>query len=358
MGNLKREAFNKALQLKGEKMSRRNRRKKSKAKVLIVVLLIIALLIIVMAVGGAMAWKHVLAHKRIVSKPKAVLEKELPVIASKDSPYYDTYKKSKKVNVLILGINQGLSDTIMLASYDEKKDKVDLISIPRDTEYHRDGFDSVAEQKINSAYRKNPLNTAKAVSDILMGMPINYYAVVDYKAIEKIVDDMDGVPINVPKAMHYTDPYDKPPLVINIPAGEQVLDGKTAVKYLRFRKGYADGDIGRVKAQQEFMKAALDRAIGTKLPKVIKTAVKNLDTDMTLGTAVTLAIKAKDMAKGEMTTYLLPGIPPTKAPWYWTPDEEGIKDMIETIYGLKKESKESKNQEDNIGEKQSESKTN
>ena len=308
----------------------KKRKKKSAGKKAIIALIIIAVLI----AAGYFGVQH-LKQKKIVAKPKAILEEELPTIASKDSKFYDAYKKSDKLNVLILGVNSNLTDTIMLMSYDRKKDHIDVISIPRDTEYHRDGFDSPAERKINAAYKRNPLNTAKAVNDILMGMPINYYAVVDFKTIEEVVDAIDGVPVNLPAPMKYRDPKDKPPLVIDLPAGEQVLNGKQAVGYLRYRKGYSDGDIGRIKAQQEFIKAALDKAIGFKLPKVMKIALKTLDTDMTIGVAMDLALKAGKMKEGEMTTHLLPGIPPTKAPWYWTPDNDKIEEMIKEIYGIK-----------------------
>ena len=123
---------------------------------------------------------------------------------------------------------------------------MDLISIPRDTYFHRDGYNSEGENKINAAYRKDPVNTARAVSEVLLGMPINYYAVIDYKGVANIVDSMGGVPMDIEFNMKYTDPYDTPPLVINIPKGHQVLDGKHAVQFLRFRHGYVEGDIGRV----------------------------------------------------------------------------------------------------------------
>lgn len=107
-------------------------------------------------------------------------------------------------------------------------------------------------KKINAAYgAEGIIGTANSVSDVLYGIPINYYAVVDYDSVKTIVDGIGGVPVNVEKAMKYDDPMDKPPLHINIPAGEQVLDGEHAIQYLRYRKGYREGDIGRVKAQQE-----------------------------------------------------------------------------------------------------------
>ena len=94
------------------------------------------------------------------------------------------------------------------------------------------------------------------MSDLLLGMPIHYYAMVDYDGVSTIVDSMGGIPMDIPFRMRYNDPYDKPPLHIDIPEGQQILDGEHAVQFLRYRHGYPEGDIGRVKAQQAFMKAA------------------------------------------------------------------------------------------------------
>ena len=146
-----------------------------------------------------------------------VLEEQLPAIVDEESPFFEAFKDKNRVNILLLGVNGNLTDTIMLASFDTDAKHVDLISIPRDTYYHREGYNSEGENKINAAYRKNPVNTAKAVSEILLGMPINYYAVIDYDGVETIVDSMGGVPMDIEFNMKYSDPYDDPPLVINIP---------------------------------------------------------------------------------------------------------------------------------------------
>jgi len=211
---------------------------------------------------------------------------------------------------------------------------VDLISIPRDTYYHREGYNGDAENKINAAYRNNPLNTAKAVSEILLGMPINYYAVVDYEGIKNIVDSMGGVPMNIPFHMRYSDPYDKPPLVIDIPEGPQVLNGEKAVQFLRYRKGYVEGDIGRIKAQQEFMKSAFRQCLSFNLPKIARTVFENVESDITLGVATSLATKAVGITADDIKTYLLPGTPLPDAPYYVIPDAEGTAKMIYEIYSI------------------------
>lgn len=258
----------------------------------------------------------------------------LETLIDEDSPFFETYQNSNKVNVLLLGINGGMTDTIMLVSFDMDLKKVDVISVPRDTYYHRPGYDSGAEMKINAAYRGEAINTARAVSDVLLGMPINYYAVIDYDGVENIVDSMGGVPMNIPFHMEYNDPYDTPPLVIDIPEGQQTLDGEHAVEFLRFRYGYIEGDIGRVKAQQEFVKSAFKQCIGFELPKVAKTVFKNVESDITLGTAVKIATKAIGISGGSITTYMIPNTLEPNPPYYVYPNARGISDMIEEIYAV------------------------
>ena len=207
---------------------------------------------------------------------------QMPALVNEQSQFFEAFKDSQRVNILLMGTNGNLSDTIILASYDMKNQKVDLISIPRDTYFERAGHDSAAARKINAAYGSGKaLGSATAVSQVLLGMPINYYAVVDYKGVANIVDSLGGVSVNVPFHLVYNDPYADPPLHIDIPEGQQVLNGEKAVQFIRYRHGYAEGDIGRVKAQQEFMKSAFAQALSYKLPTVAATVVQNIDSDIT-----------------------------------------------------------------------------
>lgn len=271
---------------------------------------------------------------------EVVLEEQLQVLVDENSPFFEAFQDKKRVNILLLGVNQNLTDTIMVASFDMKAKHVDLISIPRDTYYHRDGYNGEGENKLNAAYRKNPLNSARAVSEILLGMPLNYYAVIDYDGVETIVEAMGGVPMNIQFHMRYRDPKDTPPLVIDIPKGETVLDGKHAVQFLRFRKGspgypgYEEGDIGRVKAQQEFMKSAFRQCLSLNLPKIAKTVFDNVESDITLGTVTSLATKAVGITGDDIKTYLLPSTPLPDPPYYVIPDAEGTAAMINEIYSI------------------------
>lgn len=119
-------------------------------------------------------------------------EVKFEVLVDPESPFFTEFSDSERINILLMGVNPPLTDVLMLGSFDPETKHVDIISIPRDTYYYRPGYAETdyAQLKINAAYRGDPLNTAKAVSDVLCGIPINYYAVIEYDDIRKIVDEM------------------------------------------------------------------------------------------------------------------------------------------------------------------------
>lgn len=308
-----------------------NKKTRSNGAVFVVTFILMFILFTALLVGGRTMLKSFADINPFVKAEEVVA---LETLIDEDSPFFETYKNSNKVNVLLLGVNGGMTDTIMLVSFDMDLKKVDVISVPRDTYYHRPNRDSAAEMKLNAAYRGEAINTARAVSDILLGMPINYYAVIKYDGVENIVDSMGGVPMDIPFAMKYNDPYDTPPLVINIPEGQQVLDGKHAVQFLRYRHGYIEGDLGRVAAQQQFVKNAFKQCLGFELPKIAQTVFKNVESDITLGTALKIATKAIGTSGDSMTTHVIPNTLEPNPPYYVYPNAKGIAAMIEEIYAV------------------------
>jgi len=208
-----------------------------------------------------------------------------------DTPLEKAMKKSKKINVLLLGLEGLRSDTMMIASYDRISKKVDIISVPRDTYYPREGYGKYTEfMKINAIYgtdEKRQLAVMEAVEE-LTKIPIDKYVSIDYEGVRAAVQAVGGVEFEIPFYMKYTDPYDKPPLYIDIKPGNQIIYGDKAMELLRFRKGdpgypgYPEGDEGRIKTQQEFMKASIEKALSLKLPKVITSVYPHVKTNFTL----------------------------------------------------------------------------
>ncbi len=233
------------------------------------------------------------------------------------SPLEKAMHESNRINVLLVGLEGTRSDTIMLASYDRKIKKANIISIPRDTYYQREGYDKYSDvQKINAVYgmeKDGIISLIKAVED-LTGIPIDNYATIKYDGVRAAVNAIGGVEVDVPFHMRYTDPYDDPPLNIDIKAGKQIIYGDKAMEFLRFRKtnyqgysGYFNGDIGRVEVQQKFIKSAIKKSLSLKLPSVISSVYPHVKTDLTLTDMMTLGKDAIGFSIDNLETTTLPG---------------------------------------------------
>jgi LCP family protein required for cell wall assembly len=264
----------------------------------------------------------------------SIIGDDNPVQISSDNPLFDSFPNINKINILLIGVDEhSQTDTIILAIFDTDKKHIDLVSIPRDTYFDRGaGYDDPTYNKINAVYGKNPYNTAKAVSEILMDIPISYYVQLSYDNVAEIVDFIGGVPIDIPNNMKYTDPFATPPLNIDIPAGYQILNGENAINFLRYRMGYPDADLGRIKAQQEFLKNAFRKSIDMDLPNIIRTVLKNTQSDISLDAALNMAGKAIGMDSESIRIYTMP-IAEIEI-FYVIPDNQGIADMLTEIFSM------------------------
>lgn len=256
---------------------------------------------------------------------------EVPVVRDREDEAYDVQEEepyehdelkrlvndSRRVNFVLLGIASGLTDTMMFVSFDPKTKNMDLISIPRDTYYPRAGFDGLGQKKINAAYNDHGAEGLKSiVSDLLYDIPVHYYVTVTYQGAASVVDAIGGVPVYISQRMYYEDPYDTPPLIIDFAAGHHVLNGRDAVKFLRYRQAAPgsgamnrNGDLGRIEAQQEFMKNAMKKAMTIgNLPTLATSVFRFVRTDIELQEVMRLANQARSMNPEEnLSTYSLPG---------------------------------------------------
>lgn len=260
---------------------------------------------------------------------------------SASSELKSKFKNGDRINVLILGTDGGRSDTLMVASYDSKHKLTDLISIPRDTYNHIEGKDGKAQRKINAVYGfkgdiGGPEGLKSEVSKIL-GVRINYYVELDYKAVAKIVDTLGGIETDVPFDLDYDDPVAKPELHIHLKKGVQTLNGQNALEYLRWRKNndhsHDEGDLERIKRQQAFVVKTVKQAMGFKLPFVIKDVFSYLKTDMNVGDILYIATQMIGNDFSQMKTYTIPGKSGMKYKLsYYFVDPEKTIELMETIY--------------------------
>ncbi len=257
------------------------------------------------------------------------------------TPLEMAIRYSKRVNVLVLGLEGTRSDTIMLVSFDRATAHADIISIPRDTFFHREGYDNPGQKKINAVYGASGATGTMRVLENLLKIPVHNFVTVDFEAVKKTVDVLNGVEVEVPFDMDYEDPYATPPLKIDIKKGVQILDGDQALQYLRFRHnndltvGYPDGDLGRIKAQQTFIKNAARKAMSFRLPAVIREIYPYFRTDLTLADMLLLAGDAITFSTEKMTTQTLPGhATMIEGVSYFVHDPKQVVELVESIYGV------------------------
>lgn len=167
------------------------------------------------------------------------------------------------------------TDTMMLFTIDPLSNTVGVLSIPRDLWVNIPGYDY---GKINTAYfigegnqlpGGGPGLAVKTVEELL-GVPINYYAQIDFEAFVKFIDDIDGIKVTITETM-VVDPVGQWNTQILEP-GRYVLSGRMALAYVRARKGSGD-DFGRAQRQQEALMAIRTAILKWDLmPKLIANA--------------------------------------------------------------------------------------
>ena len=216
---------------------------------------------------------------------------------------------TQPVYVAIMGVDErehdvGRSDTLLLMRLDGKGQSVQVINIPRDTRIAASDGDRA---KINSAYAGGGAKETTRVLANLLGIPQPYYVTINFQAFEELVDLVGGVELTVENHYVYDDPFQD--LHIDIPAGHQSLDGRTALHYVRLRyDGVTNSDIARIERQQQFMKAFLAKVPSnwTRIPGMITSLRKYLRTNIPEGDQLTL-VRALWSARDQVTMQTLPG---------------------------------------------------
>lgn len=236
----------------------------------------------------------------------------------KDTPLEP--KNKDEILFLLLGVDtydikssgNERTDTMMLTSVNFKTGEIKLLSIPRDTRVPVRG----KLDKINHAHAYGGVDlTLKTVQEFL-NIDVDHYVKVDYKAVEKIVDAIGGVDIDVPRRMKYDDRTKGKEFHVNLDKGPQTLDGEKAIQFLRWRKnndgtGYPGGDVDRIKTQQMFMKEMVKQTLQPKnilkLPTFIDTYFDYVETNIPLSTILKGAKAAKKIDLENMVTATIPG---------------------------------------------------
>jgi LCP family protein required for cell wall assembly len=249
-------------------------------------------------------------------------------------------------NMLLIGVGgeghdgANLTDTMIVASIDNKEHTVSMLSIPRDIWVENEvvGWGT----RINGVYESiedgdghEELAMQELQSEIenIVGLDIHYYAKVDFKGFQDIVDALGGLEVEVHDTI-----YD-----VNYPAdtgygfqtfyleeGLQELDGESALKYARSR--YSTSDFDRAARQQQLIGAMKDKALSlgillnpNRLKSLYTAVSSNFETNLSWDEMVYLAGQSDKFSTDEIQSAVLHDAPFLMGGFLFTPDR--------TLYG-------------------------
>lgn len=219
------------------------------------------------------------------------------------------------VNILVMGLQVGgastspLTDSMMVVSYDPGTESISMLSIPRDlwVEIPENG-----SGRINEAFQDGGAGLAMLTVQQNLGIPVNYYALVSYDAFEKLIDDVGGITVDVPREMddptfpaadeiHY-EPF-------HISKGIHHLNGHDALRYARSRHDDPLGDMGRADRQQQVIVALKEQMLKpanlVKAGLILRDARATIRTNFPLDQAAGLGLKALRVEKKSLQRQVL-----------------------------------------------------
>lgn len=260
----------------------------------------------------------------------------------------DTLQNLDRLYILAMGESTGMSDTIIICSYDPKTQEAAMLSIPRDTFIGDSQRNASTSDKINSIYNngRKPEKTLEAVNK-LTGLNIQYYILVDTEALVELVDIVggeEGIEFNVPIDMKYDD--NEQDLHINLKAGLQRLNGEQVEQLVRFRHNqngtsysweYGIEDFGRMKTQRDVIKAIAKQTIQFKNVKeignIVDIAEKYVQTNMDFKSLKDYIPYVVNMNMDNIRTEQLPGQSEyLNGLSFFLADEEETKEIIDELF--------------------------
>lgn len=258
--------------------------------------------------SGAPSFEQATQEANSIGTPMAVSNEPLQ---SSSGPTPQVWDGSSRVTILIMGLDYDdtearktpRTDSMMVASMDPQTNTAGVMSIPRDTWVNIPGFDYA---KINTAYflgesYKLPGGGAGlAVQTVegFLGVPINYYAQIDFDAFVKFIDELGGVDIYVPEKIKvsimggYTVHGSKGTFTREeraLKPGVQNLDGATALAYARDRHT-GGGDFDRAYRQQQVVQAVRAKILNLNMLPTLIAKAPQLYTDLSSGINTNLSL--------------------------------------------------------------------
>jgi LCP family protein required for cell wall assembly len=191
------------------------------------------------------------------------------------------------------------ADALMLASLSADQSELSLISLPRDTVDVPLEDGSTWDEKINSLYVERGIDELVGAMETLYGVPIDAHVVLDMDDFQSLVEAADGIEVSPPE------PLVDPKVDLDLPAGDQELDGRQTLGYVRTR---VDQDYGRMGRQQEVSVALVRKLVDPDTDLDVRDVIDSLDsleTDLPLDDLPTLLELARRASDAEVHNLLI-----------------------------------------------------
>ena len=261
---------------------------------------ILVLVVIILSLPVFYIFKTGFAFSKIITIKNIAWEK---IFGKPPSPEYTPLKDEDRVNALLLGFRGGddpgvgvlLTDGIMLISFKKSTGQIALISFPRDLYLQMPG--ETKYEKVNAAYviglekYDNGLDYAKKTIAFISGVYIDHVAAINFEAFKDIIDLLGGVTIHLDEPFiedkqWWCDEGGENCRAFIVEAGDQTLDGETALFYARSR--FSSDDFDRARRQQQVLLGLKDKILSLgvlsdplKISGILDVLSKNVRTDVT-----------------------------------------------------------------------------
>lgn len=277
-------------------------------------------------------------------------------IITEPSEQTGSFKRdTESVNFLVVGrdAESWNTDVIMIVNFNMKQGSLSVVQLPRDTYIEIDnvrGRINTAMKTMRAAAYANDKSLSQdellkagmqGLCELLeksLCIQIDGYAHVNLEGFRGIIDAIGGVPMDVPYDMDYEDPEQD--LYIHLKAGNQLLDGKKAEMFVRFRSGYVQADIGRMDAQKLFLTALFKQLKSSvtvsTVPKLAEQVLKYVTTDVPLADIIIYAkeLLGVDMENISMMTLHGAALQTESGAWYYCMNRAAALDMMNTYFNV------------------------
>ena len=244
-----------------------------------------------------------------------------------------------EMNILVLGSDaregqsqeDQRSDTMMLVHIPESRDEMYVMSIMRDLWVE---IPDVGMSKVNSAQSHGGYPLTIDTVEGLTGAEIDHMVIVDFDGFSDLTSALGGV--EVENDMAFSAGQANPSYY---PEGTIRLEGTDALRFVRERKAFTDGDYQRVKNQQKFLTGIASQVLDSstltnpaKISDMVKSFTPYLSVDESLDaqTLVNYGMSMSKMRASNITSFTIPnagtGTTPGGASVVW-PDEEELASM-------------------------------